>query len=64
MIQSQKDVTNNLKNSISNALMNYKSDELSVYTKDGNVYVSLAEKLLFKSGSDEVDPICVYIYAI
>jgi chemotaxis protein MotB len=56
MIQSQKDVTNNLKNSISNALMNYKSDELSVYTKDGNVYVSLAEKLLFKSGSDVVDP--------
>jgi len=37
-------------------LMNYKTDELSVYTKDGNVYVSLAEKLLFKSGSDVVDP--------
>lgn len=56
MIQAQKDVTNNLKNSISKALMNYKPDELSVYTKDGNVYVSLAEKLLFKSGSDVVDP--------
>ena len=36
--------------------MNYKTDELSVYVKDGNVYVSLAEKLLFKSGSDVVDP--------
>jgi chemotaxis protein MotB len=56
MIQAQKDVTNNLKNSISKALMNYQPDELSVYTKDGNVYVSLAEKLLFKSGSDVVDP--------
>jgi chemotaxis protein MotB len=56
MIQAQKDVTNNLKNSISKALMNYTADELSVYTKDGNVYVSLAEKLLFKSGSDVVDP--------
>jgi chemotaxis protein MotB len=56
MIQAQKDVMNNLKNSIANALMNYKSDELSVYTKDGNVYVSLQEKLLFKSGSDVVDP--------
>jgi chemotaxis protein MotB len=55
MIQSQKDVTNNLKNTISKALMNYSPDELSVYTKDGNVYVSLAEKLLFKSGSDVVD---------
>ncbi len=56
MIESQKNVTSNLKNSISKALMNYSPDELSVYTKDGNVYVSLAEKLLFKSGSDEVDP--------
>ena len=55
-IQAQKDVMNNLKNSIANALMNYKTDELSVYIKDGNVYVSLAEKLLFKSGSDIVDP--------
>jgi chemotaxis protein MotB len=36
--------------------MDYKADELSVYIKDGNVYVSLQEKLLFKSGSDVVDP--------
>jgi len=36
--------------------MNYKTDELSVYIKDGNVYVSLEEKLLFKSGSDVVNP--------
>lgn len=56
MIQSQKDVMSKLKNSIADALMNYKTDELSVYTKDGMVYVSLAEKLLFKSGSDVVDP--------
>jgi chemotaxis protein MotB len=56
MIQAQKDVMSKLKNSISNALINYKADELSIYTKDGNVYVSLAEKLLFKSGSDVVDP--------
>jgi chemotaxis protein MotB len=56
MIQSQKDVMAKLKNSISDALLNYKTDELSVYMKDGMVYVSLAEKLLFKSGSDVVDP--------
>jgi chemotaxis protein MotB len=56
MIQSQKDVLNKLKKSIVDALMNYKTDELSVYMKDGKVYVSLAEKLLFKSGSDVVDP--------
>ncbi len=56
MIQAQKDVMNKLKSSIADALMNYKTDELSVYIKDGNVYVSLEEKLLFKSGSDIVDP--------
>lgn len=56
IVQSQKDVLNKLKNSIADALMNYKTDELSVYMKGGKVYVSLAEKLLFKSGSDVVDP--------
>lgn len=56
IIQSQKDIMSKLKNSIADALMNYKSDELYVYNKDGNVYVALEEKLLFKSGSDVVDP--------
>ncbi len=56
IIQAQTDKTEKLKNSISNALMNYKTDELNVYQKDGKVYVSLSEKLLFKSGSDVVDP--------
>ena len=56
IIQAQKNVMDKLKNSISDALLNYKTDELSVYIKDGNVYVSLQEKLLFKSGSDVVDP--------
>jgi chemotaxis protein MotB len=55
MIQAQKDVMNKLKSSIADALMKYKADELSVYIKDGNVYVSMEEKLLFKSGSAVVD---------
>ncbi len=57
VIQSQKNVMSNLKNSIADALLKYKADQLSVYIKDGNVYVSLQEKLLFKSGSDVVDPV-------
>ena len=56
MIQAQKDVMTNLQNSIASALLNYTADELSVYIKDGKVYVSLEEKLLFKSGSAVVDP--------
>jgi chemotaxis protein MotB len=59
MIQAQKDVMSKLKNSISDALMKYKTDQLFVYIKDGSVYVSLQEKLLFKSGSDVVDPVGV-----
>lgn len=54
LIQSQKDVMNKLKKSIGDALINFKADELTVYIKDGKVYVSLQEKLLFKSGSDQV----------
>jgi chemotaxis protein MotB len=56
IIQSQKVVMALLQNSIADALMNYKTDELYIYIKNGNVYVSLEEKLLFKSGSDVVDP--------
>lgn len=56
IIQGQRNVMNNLKKSISDALINFKADELSVYIKDGKVYVSLQEKLLFKSGSAVVDP--------
>jgi chemotaxis protein MotB len=52
IIQSQNDKTTDLKNSISKALLNYKTDELNVYQKDGKVYVSLEEKLLFRSGSE------------
>ncbi len=56
LVQSQKKVMAKLKNTIADALMNYNTDELSVNIKNGNVYVSLEEKLLFKSGSDKVDP--------
>jgi chemotaxis protein MotB len=55
IIQNEKDVMTKLKNSITDALLNYKTDELNIYIKDGKVYVSLEEKLLFKSGSDVVD---------
>ncbi len=44
-----------LKNRISNALLSFKESDLTVNVKNGKVYVSLAEQLLFKSGSIEVD---------
>lgn len=56
LIQSQKDILTKLKKTIADALVNFKPDELSVELKDGRLYVSLQEKLLFKSGSAIVDP--------
>ena len=48
---------NALKNKISDALTGFEdAGDLKVYTKNGKVYVSLSEKLLFKSGSTVVDP--------
>lgn len=44
-----------LKNKISNALLNFKENDITVKVKNGKVYVSLAEQLLFGSGSIEVD---------
>jgi chemotaxis protein MotB len=56
LIQGQKDILNKLKKTVADALINFKPDELSVQLKDGRLYVSLQEKLLFKSGSAVVDP--------
>lgn len=47
---------NKLKRTVADALVSFDATELSIYIKDGSVYVSLEEKLLFKSGSAMVDP--------
>lgn len=45
-----------LKNNIAKALLSFDEDELTVEMRNGKIYVSLAEQLLFKSGSITVDP--------
>jgi chemotaxis protein MotB len=56
-ILNRKDsVVNALKESVSKALMGFEGQGLTVHMKNGKVYVSLDEKLLFKSGSTTVDP--------
>ena len=45
-----------LKARVSKALLSFNSSDLQVKLKDGKVYVSLSEQLLFKSGSTKVDP--------
>ena len=55
ILNSKDSATNNLKKKIAAALEGYDESELKVERKNGKVYVSLSEKLLFKSGSAEVD---------
>ncbi|GAB2547559.1 OmpA family protein [Rufibacter soli] len=55
-ILAEKDkAVNALKNKVSNALLGFNSQDLSVDVRNGKVYVSLSEQLLFKSGSTKVD---------
>jgi chemotaxis protein MotB len=56
-ILTDKDsIMRGLKNTISDALFGFQQDGLSVTIRDGKVYVSMEEKLLFKTGSIKVDP--------
>ncbi len=55
-IDRQKEATDNLRASIEEALVNFSAEELTIEIRDGKIYVSMAEKLLFKSGSAGVDP--------
>lgn len=45
----------NLKSNIAQALKGFSSEEITVEEKNGSLYVSLSEKLLFSSGSFAID---------
>lgn len=55
VIARQDSITNRLNSILRDALLNFKGDELSVTVKNGKVYVSMSDKLLFKSGSASVE---------
>ena len=55
MINAQNERVKALLNSVKDALMGFSSDELSVEEKDGKIYVAMSDKLLFQSGSAQVD---------
>ncbi|MBP7511303.1 MAG: OmpA family protein [Bacteroidia bacterium] len=55
MLRKQDSITNALNNVIKKALLSFNSDEISVEMKNGKVYVSMTDKLLFRSGSAEVE---------
>ncbi len=51
--QAQMD---NLRTSLNNALRGFNAADLSVEERNGKIYVSMSQNLLFKTGSDKVDP--------
>lgn len=55
VLANKDKAVSDLKNRISNALLGFKESDLTVEVKNGKVYVSLAEQLLFGSGSIAVD---------
>jgi chemotaxis protein MotB len=55
ILDAQKKIVQDLKSKVSEALLGFENNGLTVTMKNGKVYVSLDEKLLFKSGSYEID---------
>ncbi|HWY38237.1 MAG TPA: OmpA family protein [Bacteroidia bacterium] len=55
VMSAQRDAVANLKKEVCSALKCFTPDELTVEVREGKLYVSMADKLLFPSGSDKVD---------
>ncbi|HEX2534737.1 MAG TPA: OmpA family protein [Chitinophagaceae bacterium] len=56
LLDQQREATEGLRKKMADALVNFSSNELQVALKNGRVYVSLQENLLFPSGSAVVNP--------
>ena len=55
ILDAQQKLVKDLKDKVSAALLGFENNGLTVTMKNGKVYVSLDEKLLFKSASWEID---------
>ena len=55
IISGQKKILNNLKNKISEALLNFRGKGLTIKQSYGKVYISMENKLLFKSGRWDIE---------
>ena len=55
MLSRQDSITNRLNEILRNALLGFSADDLSVEIKNGKVYVSMSDKLLFRSGRADIE---------
>ncbi|MCG6188157.1 OmpA family protein [Maribellus maritimus] len=56
ILAQQEQAVQDLKKKVMDALVGFNNNGLTVHEKNGKVYVSLEEKLLFKTGQWDVDP--------
>lgn len=56
MLCSREEAINAIRRKVTDALTGFDGKGLSISIKNGNVYVSMDDKLLFRSGSFEIDP--------
>ncbi len=56
MLRSREEAINNIRRKVADALTGFEGKGLSISIKNGNVYVSMEDKLLFRSGSFAIDP--------
>ena len=56
VLKQKEEAVNNLKKKVSDALMGFEGKGLTITQKNGKVYVSLEESLLFQSGKWNVEP--------
>lgn len=54
-LEQQQQIVDNLRKTVEDALVNIDEEDLSVEVKNGKVYVSLSDKLLFPSGSAKLN---------
>jgi len=55
IITKQDSIVKSINKVVKDAMLGFKSDELKVENRNGKVYVTMQDKLLFKSGSAEVE---------
>ena len=55
IIQKQNEMVNSMLKQVTDALTGFSSDELTVDMRDGKVYIAMSDKLLFRSGSADVE---------
>ena len=56
ILNSKDSIVNALRDKVSKALLGFENNGLTITEKNGKVYISLDESLLFASGSVKVDP--------